>query len=85
MTIALPRVPNGKVQPPLRAANACQNTNDLVRAAVGWNAMFGAPASRLRGAYRMRRPPHPGITPSTTGINLNHAPLGSRSAPRASI
>jgi hypothetical protein len=39
---ALP--PNGKAQPPLRAAESCQNAPDLVRAAVGcsggWVVLF---------------------------------------------
>ena len=45
---------NDGVQPPLRAACHLQKTNDLVRAAVGWNDLFGAPVALLRVVDRMR-------------------------------
>ncbi len=34
--------PNGKAQPPLRAAENCQNAPDLVRAAVGCSEGWAA-------------------------------------------
>ena len=53
--------PNGKVQPPQAHRKTCQKANDLGRAAVGWNGMFGAPA------FVVRVPPasadHPPMVP----------------------
>ena len=51
-----------------RIQNHRQKPSDLVRAAVGWNAMFGAPVAVVRVAGRMRRPQHPRITPAQRAL-----------------
>jgi len=47
-----------------RAQQDPQKANDLVRAAVGWNDLFGAPVEHARVASRMRRPHPHRITPA---------------------
>jgi len=72
-------------QPPRARHTNRQNANDLVRAAVGCMGVFGAPVASYRVASRMGRPHLHSITPSTPGVNLNHAHRESRVAHRASI
>jgi hypothetical protein len=43
------------VQLPQAHHNNCQNTNDLVRAAVGWNGVFGGHALESKDASRLIR------------------------------
>src|SRR6266545_574847 len=45
-----------------RAGRDCQKANDLVRAAVGWNVLFGAPVAAAWVVDRLGRPYHPGTT-----------------------
>jgi hypothetical protein len=66
----------------------CQKANDLARAAVGWNGVFGAPASVVRvptacadhtcTRSRLHNQPRSESRPAhdhacTTGFSLNHA------------
>jgi hypothetical protein len=81
-----------------RAADHLQNANDLAREAVGWNALFGAPASVVRAPPAWPTTPasyhagttgvRPGPGPAQnhariTGFSPNHAHLESRCPQRA--
>ncbi len=52
-----------------RAADHLQKPNDLARAAVGCNGVFGAPVAVMRVASRMRRPHPHGTTPARRAFN----------------
>jgi len=73
MAITLPRVPNGGVQPPRAHQKHCQKTNDLARAAVGWNDVFGDPVAIARAADRMCRPHRHRTTPAQRAFGHHHA------------
>jgi len=70
-----PARPTEKFSRRARTQQHGQNAHDRVRAAVGWNAMFGDPVAVARVAGRMGRPHPYGTTPATTGVRS-----GSRAA-----
>ena len=69
--------------PRARCTGSRQNSHDLAREAVGWNDLFGAPATVVRVASRMRRPHPHGTTPARRAFGRNHAPLVPHLAQRA--
>jgi hypothetical protein len=68
-----------------RAAEHFQKPNDLAREAVGWNGLFGAPASVVRVPIAYADHTGTGSRLPRQAFGWDHAHLGSHVAQRASI